>query len=188
MEAILEREIIVGKTASRIFGVTAFIIFTALGAFVRIPLMFTPVPVTLQTMFVLLGAALLGRPLGATTQILYMFLGFAGLPIFTGAGSGLLYLSGPTGGYIFGFLIASIFLGSAIKRAGNSLFLLFGLFLAADAILFACGILWLRILFAFPPHHLLFIGLLPFVPGEILKISAAVILYRKIAPRAKAWF
>jgi len=188
MEAILKREIIAGKAASRVFGVTAFIILTALGAFVRIPLMFTPVPITLQTMFVLLGAALLGRSLGATAQIAYMFLGFAGLPIFTGAGSGLLYLSGPTGGYIFGFVLASIFLGRAIKRAGNNPFSIFGLFLAADAILFACGILWLRILFAQPLDHLLFIGLLPFVPGEVLKISAAVILYRKISPRAKAWF
>lgn len=88
MEAILKREIVVNKTACRIIGVTVFVILTSLGAFVRIPLPFTPVPVTLQTFFVLLSGAVLGGAIGAASQLSYLLLGTAGLPIFTNAGSG----------------------------------------------------------------------------------------------------
>ena len=89
MEALLKREVILNKTLCRVMGVLTFVILTSLGAFVRIPLPFTPVPLTLQTFFILLCGAFLGSKLGVTAQLSYMFLGVLGLPIFTGAGSGL---------------------------------------------------------------------------------------------------
>ena len=75
MEALLKREIILNKTLCRAMGVLTFVILTSLGAFVRIPLPFSPVPITLQTFFVLLSAALLGSNLGTISQLSYLLLG-----------------------------------------------------------------------------------------------------------------
>lgn len=145
-EVILKREIIVNKQACRVIGVSVFIILTSLGAFVRIPLSFTPVPITLQTFFVLLSGAFLGSQLGAVTQLSYIILGLSGLSIFTGAGSGLLYIFGPTGGYLFGFILASLFVGRFIKYSQNSLMLTFGILCVGDLILLASGVIWLAML------------------------------------------
>ena len=87
MEVILKKELVLNKAACRIIGVAIFVVLTSLGAFVRIPLPFTPVPLTLQTMFVLLSGAFLGSGLAATAQLGYILLGLSGVPIFTGAGS-----------------------------------------------------------------------------------------------------
>lgn len=188
MEAILKKEIIENKIACRIIGVSVFVILTSLSAFVRIPLPFTPVPITLQTFFVLLSGAFLGSNLGAITQLSYIFLGISGLSIFTGAGSGLFYLFGPTGGYLFGFVIASLFLGRFIKYSKDNLFSIFGLFVLSDLIILFCGIIWLKFLLRYNLTKLLFIGFIPFVPGDLLKAWAASILYLKLKSRLKEIF
>jgi len=112
---VLKREIIKSRLINNILGVSIFVVLTSLGAFVRIPLGFTPVPLTLQTFFVLLSGAILGSNLGLFSQAGYLLLGAAGLPIFSGAGSGLLYLFGPTAGYLWGFIIASFVVGRLIN-------------------------------------------------------------------------
>ena len=127
MESVLKKEIVLNKTLSRIFCLLMFIILTTLGAFIRIPLPFSPVPITLQTFFVLLSGALLGANLGITAQLSYVCLGLSGLPIFTGTGSGALYLFGPTGGYLAGFVLASFLLGKTIKYSRGNLLSVFGL-------------------------------------------------------------
>jgi len=184
MEAVLKKEIIVNKILCRLFAVLAFVILISLGAFVRISLPFTPVPITLQTLFVLLSAALLGSNLGIITQLTYIFLGMSGLPIFTGAGSGLFYLFGPTGGYIIGFVLAALFLGKFAKYATN-LFFLFGLFCLADLLLLCSGAIWLKVLLGYPLKKILFIGFIPFIPGDLLKAGVASFLYLKIKSRLR---
>lgn len=188
MEAILKKELIVGKTFCRTIGVAVFVVLTALAAFVRIPLSFTPVPLTLQTFFVLLSGAFLGSGLGITAQLSYLFLGIAGLPIFSGAASGLLYLCGPTAGYLFGFILAAFFTGRFIKHSRNNLFSVFAVFCLADFILLGCGVMWLKILFNYPLKKLLFIGFIPFLPGDMLKALVASALYLKLRPRLKEIF
>jgi len=198
MEAILKKEIIVNKTLCRVMGVLVFVMLTGLGAFVRIPLPFTPVPITLQTFFVLLSGAFLGSNLGVTTQLSYIILGISGLPIFTGAGSGLLYLLGPTGGYLFGFVLAAFFLGRFIPHQGlgagfikysqSNLLFTFGIFCLADLILLVCGTIWLKFLFGYPFTKLLFIGFIPFIPGDLFKAGVATYLYLKLKSRLKEVF
>lgn len=188
MEAILKKELILNKTLCRIFGVSVFVILTALGAYVRIPLPFTPVPITLQTFFVLLSGAFLGAGFGASAQFGYILLGASGLPIFTGAGSGPLYLFGPTAGYLLGFVLAAFFIGRFIRYAQNNLFRTFGLFLAGDLILLAIGTVWLRFLFGYNLTRLLFIGFMPFLPGDLFKAYLAATLYLKLKPRLKEIF
>jgi biotin transport system substrate-specific component len=101
------KEFISSKKAVAAIGVTFFVLATALSAYVRIPVPGSPVPITLQTFFVLLAGAVLGRKLGAASQIGYVILGAVGLPIFQGAGYGIAYLFGPTGGYLMGFAAAA---------------------------------------------------------------------------------
>lgn len=188
MEAILSKEIITNRTLCRATGVAVFIILTSLGAFVRIPLPFTPVPITLQTFFVLLSGAFLGSSLGGITQLSYVFLGVFGLPIFTGAGSGLFYCLGPTGGYLAGFILAALFLGRFIKYGQNRLLFTLGIFFLADLILLACGTIWLKFLFGYPLKKLLFIGFIPFLFGDLLKAFFAACLYLKLKPRLRQIF
>lgn len=185
----LNKEIIINKTACRLIGITIFIMLTALGAFVRIPLPFTPVPITLQTFFVLLSGAFLGDRLGVFTQLSYILLGVLGVPLFSGLGSGFLYLFGPTAGYLFGFVLASLFLGRFLQQYNrHNLLFVFGLFCLADLLLLCCGTFWLKILFGYSFKKSLFVGFIPFIPGDLLKIGAAVLVYLKLKSRLKKIF
>ncbi|MBU0709169.1 MAG: biotin transporter BioY [Candidatus Omnitrophica bacterium] len=186
MEAILKREIVLSK---RIYGVCCvfiFVAFTALGAFVRIPLPFTPVPITLQTLFVLLSGALLGSSLGLTAQLSYIFLGVLGLPIFSGAGSGLIYLFGPTGGYLVGFVLASLWIGRTVRQTERGFWLTFVVFCLADLIILFCGLIWLKLFFRYSFSKLLFIGFIPFIITDILKVFTACGIYLKLKHRFQA--
>ena len=188
MELLLTRELTHSKTVNRILGVTVFVILMSLGAFVRIPLPFSPVPLTLQTFFVLLsGACLAGNP-GMFSQLAYVSLGMAGLPLFTAAGSGLLYLLGPTGGYLFGFILAALFIGRLIKYNATGVSSVFILFCLADFILLSCGALWLKLVTGCSFTQAIFMGFLPFIPGDLLKAAAAAVIYSRIHKRCREIF
>ncbi|MFZ2602922.1 MAG: biotin transporter BioY [Candidatus Omnitrophota bacterium] len=185
MEAVLKKEVIANKQLCRVIGISTFIVLIALGAFVRINLAFSPVPITLQTMFVLLAGALLGSHLGGITLISYIILGVLGLPVFSGAASGIAYLFSPTAGYLVGFILAAVFLGNSIKYAKNNLISVFFLFCLADFILLICGVVWLKILFGYNINKLLFIGLVPFIPGDLIKAAVASVVYFNLKARVK---
>ena len=185
MELILKREVVADKIACRAIGIAAFVVLTALGGFVRIPLPFTPVPLTLQTFFVLLSGAMLGGSLGVSSQAIYLALGIAGVPLFSYATGGFGYLMGPTGGYMIGFLAASVFLGISMKRAKGSLSRIFALMCIADAILLLCGVIWLKVLLGYNFSKVFAIGFLPFVPGDMLKAAAASAIAFKMGPRMR---
>jgi biotin transport system substrate-specific component len=187
-EHILGKEIVMNKSVSRLIGAATFVILMSLGAFVRIPLPFTPIPLTLQTFFVLLSGAFLGSRLGAMTQLSYILLGVFGVPVFSGAGSGLFYLLGPTGGYLMGFILSALFLGRFIGRRQTKLFSVFGLFCLGDLIILVCGTVWLKLLLGYSFIKLLSVGLIPFAPGDLLKAGVASLIYLKLCPRLKEIF
>ena len=186
MEAIIKKELISDRRLCRMLVVGVFIILTTLSAFVRIPLSFTPVPLTLQTFFVLLSGALLGRRLGVFAQAAYMFLGLTGQQVFTGTGSGSLYLLGPTGGYLVGFILASFLAGSFLAGGKQSWPAVFIKLLAADFIILFSGTLWLKLSLSCPTGQAFLLGFLPFVPGDILKVILATVVYSKVHARIKA--
>jgi len=182
---LAKREIALNRTLVNIMGVTFFTLFTISGAFIRLPLPFTPVPVTLQTFTVLLAGAVLGRKLGGLSQFLYLALGAAGLPIFAQASSGLPYLLGPTGGYLLGFAAAAWTIGAILgdKRAGF-LKILAVMFLG-EVILFSLGVIWLSVVLRIGLVKAVFLGLIPFIPGDAIKLLAAATLYYEIQGRAR---
>jgi len=169
----LAREIPLSRTSYNFIGVATFTILTALGAFVWIPLPFTPVPITLQTLFVLLGGAILGRRLGALSQLFYLGLGGLGLSIFAGVSGGLSRLVGPTGGYLIGFVLAAYLVGRmAEKKKSNllSLMLIMGL---AQGVTLSLGTLWLACVLRIGIVQALYLGLIPFLPGDVVKLMGA---------------
>src|SRR3989344_5830887 len=104
-----------GKTTTKKWVFAAlFAALTAAVAPFKIPLGFTPVPITLQTLVVLLAGAVLGSTYGALAMILYVLVGALGLPVFAGGGSGVGALLGPTGGYLFSYFIAAFFIGKIV--------------------------------------------------------------------------
>ncbi|UCB56800.1 MAG: biotin transporter BioY [Candidatus Omnitrophota bacterium] len=188
--SFLHREIALDRTASRVIGLCCFTILTALGAYVRIPLPFTPVPITLQTFFVLLSGAVLGKKWGALSQLSYLLLGIMGLPVFTGTGAGLSYLFGPTGGYLLGFVAASWIVGSALERrsANNTSRITLAILSGSLAGIYLFGISGLRLFLQCNFSKAVALGFLPFIPGDIIKIISAVFIYGKIQKRCLELF
>lgn len=186
MIAALRKEIVIDKTVLNISAISLFTAFTALGAFVRIPLAFTPVPLTLQTFFVLLSGALLGRFRGSLSQLFYILLGLAGVPVFSGYGAGALYFCGPTAGYIFGFLPAAM-LSATIFSAKEQNWL--GVFIRlslADACLLLTGTIWLKLLMGLSFQEAFWLGFLPFIAGDMCKVALAATAYKKLHGRFKS--
>ena len=155
---------------------------TAVGALISVPLQ--PVPVTLQTFFLYLAGALLGRRLGVLSQIIYVLLGVLGLPVFSGGKAGLGVLMGPTGGYIIGFIIAAFVIGKLVEmREHPRLPWLVLSMLAGGCIVYTLGILQLMVVAGLSPIKALTAGALPFIPGDILQIAAAAAVALKIRER-----
>jgi len=97
-----------------------FAALTAGIAWFKIPLPFTPVPITLQTLAVLLSGALLGPYYGALSMLLYIGVGALGLPVFAGGSSGIGVLLGPTGGYLFSYSIAAFAIGKLVEKKAKA--------------------------------------------------------------------
>lgn len=153
--------------------VLAFAVLTAVGALIRIPLPFTPVPLTFQTFFVLLGAALLGARRGFASQATYLGLGAAGLPIFAG-GAASLALLGPTGGYLMGFVAASLLTGTLTRGARGSSFLwTAGAMILGLGVIYLLGTAQLAILTGASLPAAVSMGVAPFLLGDAVKLAAA---------------
>ena len=178
----LRYEVVRNKPLATSVGIGTFIILTALGAFVRIPLPFTPVPITLQTFFVLLSGAVLGSAYGAASQLLYIFLGAMGLPLFAGAMGGVTPLLGPTGGYLIGFVVASWLTGWMLNRPGGLAYICMAFALASMVIyLLGCG--WLMWVLRCNISQALLLGVLPFLAGDTIKVVFTMLVYRGIGNR-----
>ena len=144
----------------------------AISSKVQIPL--TPVPVTLQTLVLLVMSMFLGwrGAIGATS--LYLFQGAIGLPVFA-HGGGFIILFGPTGGYLFGFLIASLVVGYLAEKGWDkSVVLTFTSMTIGTLIIYLFGVIWLSYLKDL--NTALVFGLLPFITPDILKICLGTCL------------
>jgi len=176
-----DQVIIKNKIIVKAISVSLLVLFMILGAYASIRLPFYPIPITLQTLVVLTGAMLLGRNLSSLAQGIYLGLGIIGLPVFTSFGAGILWLAGPTGGYLIGFVLASFIVGILrTDKVFHSTFVMISLFLIGDIVLFNCGMLHLFMFYNYTIKNVILIGLVPFIPGEILKLSIAVGLIKTL--------
>lgn len=158
-------------------GIALFALLTAVGAHIRIPLPFTPVPVTMQVFFVLLCAAVMGPYYGLASQSLYIALGALGVPVFTVAGAGLAHLAGPTGGYIVGFVVAQpviAFIMSGSKDNGSQELFRTAIAMAVGVfIIYAAGMMQLSSIMGMGLEKAFYAGVAPFILFDLAKAGAA---------------
>ncbi len=145
-----------------------FIALIAAGSWISIP--FVPVPLTLQTLFVLLCGAVMKRN-AAVPAGLYLLLGALGLPVFHNGMAGIGVLLGPTGGYLIGFVPAALVAGIAYERRSPKIRIM-GL-AAATAIIYICGVTWLSYSTGMHLTAAVASGMLPFIAGDAVKALAA---------------
>ncbi len=155
--------------------ITAGALFVAILAQVKIPLPFTPVPLTGQTFAVLLAAAVLGSKRGAASMAFYIALGAFGLPVFAGGAAGMAYLSGATLGYLIGFVFAAYVIGSLAERGlERNIRTSLLPFLVGTIIIYTFGVAWLAILLG-SFGKAITAGLIPFLVGDTIKLTAAAL-------------
>lgn len=148
-------------------------LFVALLAQIRIPLPFTPVPITGQTLGVLLVGSLLGTRLGLFSMLLYLAMGAVGLPFFAGGNSGIAYMQGPTLGYLVSYPIVAALMGWLAERGWDrrvptTIFAM----VIGNIIIYALGVGWLAILRGNLVEAFM-LGALPFLIGDGIKILIA---------------
>lgn len=171
------------KTAKLLFC-ALFAALTAVCSFISIPLPFTPVPVNLATLSVFLAGGVLGGRYGAASQTVYLALGAFGAPVFHNFTGGFGILAGPTGGYIIGYIAASFLTGFIMERGKGTLSwrLLLPAMIAGLAACYLLGTIWFMLLTGAGPAAALASCVIPFLPGDGLKILAAGFLIKKLRP------
>ena len=160
-----------------IFFVLSGVIFLSIMSQLIIPLYFTPVPISLGSFGVMLIALLYGRKLGTATVLSYVVAGSLGAPIFAGFKAGSLF--SPTGGYILGYIAAALILGFLFdKGIAKSYMKTFLSLLLVSVIIFILGALVLMLFV--PIKNVFMAGVLPFIPGDMLKVVAATLLFPRL--------
>ncbi len=169
MEGTLKETFVIPKTLSILFLTISVSMAMVVSAYIYIPLPFTPVPITLQTFFVLLAGVILKRYAGLS-QIIYICMGMVGLPVFAQGITGLSRLFGPTGGYLIGFIGAAVFIGlfyTSDYLKGLVVLLL------ATVIIYLLGSVQLWFYTRASVSQVLVMGVVPFLPGDLLKLFVA---------------
>lgn len=161
-----------------LIGASLFAVLTFVGADIRIPLY--PVPITLQTLFVLLSGAMLGARTGALSQSIYLTMGAFGIPLFAGTAAGLAVFSGPTGGYLLGFLPAAFLVGRLISKNSTFVWQL-SVFALGSLLILALGVIHLSLVLTHDIRSALAMGFFPFLLGDAVKILAAASIYRSFS-------
>lgn len=173
----MAQDVVVDGRARAAVGVLAFALAITFGAQVAVPLPFTPVPITLQTLFVVLGGVVLGPRLGALAAGVYVLVGAAGAPVFSNGAGGLPWLFGPTGGYLLAAPLAALVAGAVAGRQGGAPRTLTGLALGVLT-MYAGGVVQLQALTGESLAAVLALGAYPFLAGDALKVVAALWIVR----------
>ena len=157
------------KAALVVFGS----VLLAASAQFKIPLY--PVPITGQTLVVLLIGMTYGSRLGGITIAAYLLEGALGLPVFAGGAAGVAVLMGPTGGYLFGFFLAGMAMGYLAELGmGRTAASTVAAMVIGNCLIYLCGALWLANFIGF--GHAIAAGVLPFLYGDALKLVVAAAL------------
>ena len=178
------------STVHYLLLIALFAALTAAGGFIRIPI--PPVPITLQTLFVYLAGHLLGTKGSAASQILFLIIGLIGVPIFTmGGGPG--YILKPSFGYLAGFPVSALIIGGLSRKFDESLdwWKMFIINSIGMLIILLMGVVYLYLNMNFilqtdiTLFYALWTGVVIFLPGEIVKMLAAIHLVKKLKPHIR---
>jgi biotin transport system substrate-specific component len=156
---------------------------TAVGAYIHVPI--GPVPIVLSTLFVILSGLLLGSRWGPASMGLYLLVGAIGMPVFAGGKGGLAHFFGPTGGYLFGYVLASWITGFVSERSGGLLLLDILAVVIGSFVIYGLGVPWLKLVTQMSWTKTLMVGMVPFLIGDAIKAPVAIILVRSVRPILK---
>jgi biotin transport system substrate-specific component len=157
-----------------------FAALISIGAYIAIPLPGTPVPIVLQNMFIMLAAITLGPWWSLLSVVIYLLFGLVGMPVFSGGSGGIDKLLGPTGGYLVGYLPATIIIGFISQRGKRKLFATIAACIVGMIIVYFVGIFRLKTLLDIQWNRALASGLYPFILGDCIKIGLAAALSPRI--------
>lgn len=154
-----------------------FAAITCVLTIVSIPLPFTPVPITLQVFGVVIAGAILGAKLGFLSQLTYLLIGLVGLPVYSNYGSGPAILFGPTGGFIFGFVVAAFIIGLIIDKTSflktnmliKYIIILLSMFIGVFVI-YTIGVAQLMFVLNVSLKSAIAMGAAPFIVADLIKV------------------
>lgn len=172
------------KSTRNLILSSLFAAIVALMAQLSIPLPFSPVPLTGQTFGVFLTGSILGARWSAISLFVYILLGAVGLPVFHNFQGGLHIVLGPTGGYLWGFILGGYLLGK-ISQGKDSYISMVGGMLLCLAAIYTTGVAWLSFVSGLAIPQALLLGVLPFIPLDLIKVAAAAALGLKIRHRLR---
>ena len=177
----------------KLIQVAFFSALTAVGAWIAFTMPWSPVPVVLANLFVLLSGVVLGKWLGALSQIVYILMGVIGIPVFAKFTAGPEVLVGPTGGYLVGYVIAAFAVGLMMELLAGKVpqVAQVAVSLSVGALLiYVPGVLWLADNLDISLQAALVAGFYPFLPGDALKVVAATVLSVSLMvqlPQMRRW-
>lgn len=147
-----------------------------------IPLPFSPVPFTLSLLAIFVISAILEPKDACIAVVLYMLLGMVGLPIFSGFQGGIQKLVGPTGGYLIGYLAIVFCASFAYRLKGSRIYYIFGMLLGT-VICYIFGSIWLSHQAGLTLMQALFMGVIPYIPADVIKLTAAAVVAPELVNR-----
>lgn len=154
---------------------------TAVGGILSFPLPFSPVPLSLQSFFTLAAGIVLGPKYGAFSQLVYLLLGALGLPVFANRQGGFYHLFGPTGGFLWGFVLAAYVIGYLHEKQGKKkLRSLFFTLLTGLILIYLVGVLGLHLSLGISIKQGLLLGVFPFLVGDMVKLLGVMFFVQRI--------
>jgi biotin transport system substrate-specific component len=171
------------RPIKRMIVISLLAAILSISAYISIPLPITSVPFTLQSLFLMVIALSMPISISFPSVGLYLLLGAIGLPVFSNGTSGLTVLFGPTGGYLFGFLLSTLVIGYIKEKLEYFFGYLFASILGGIGIVYALGVLGLMFILGISFDKAMTIGVLPFLPLDLIKAfvsSSFVYRYRNL--------
>ncbi len=167
-------------TTKDIIVIAMFAALTAVLSQIIIPLPFTPVPLSLATLSIFIAGGLLGATKGGMSQLIYVLLGAVGVPVFAGFSGGFGVITGPTGGYIFGYVAGAFVIGLLMLKLpkkvwGYGIAMIFGIVTC-----YVIGTAWFMRLMGRGLLESLGMCVFPYIPGDLLKIALAATLVKRL--------
>lgn len=170
-----------GKLSAADMTFTAlFAAILCISSYISIPLPFSPVSITAQTLIINMIAILFTPKRAAMTVGIWILLGLVGLPVFSGGAGGLAKLAGPTGGYIFGYLAAAILIAFIRGKKGRLWQELLAVTVIGIPVIYLIGMPWMMAVTGIGWKAAFLTGVLPFIPGDVVKAVVSVFLCRPL--------
>lgn len=165
--------------------ISLFATLIAVSGYISIPLPISAVPVTAQTLAVMLAGSLLPVRHAAASVLIFLLMGAIGLPVFSGGAAGLGIIVGKTGGYLLGFLAGAVFISALKGKKPVFVRLLAVNALGGILIVYVFGILWLNYVTGIGVYKAIIFGAIPFIPGDIVKIVLAALISLRLSKHVR---